>query len=577
MSSIFEERASQRNEKTVSSGNVFEQRSATRVKQPDSSSYDKFKGFLSELPKAGMKMIAIPAARASEVLGGLPGSAIEMPSDLTKTMYEMFGQEPPEWTSGPSPLRLSESGEVNIQTPQELRESTTPKLFGSIAEPSNPVEEILSQGSEIASNLATGGVRNPKALIAGTTAALGTRKAAEKFGIHPTAAMVAETAATGLASAKSKKPAQPTGPKSKELAETAVKEGIRAPAAILEADRPFVSKFLRSWGKPGELVKDRAKQFVSDVENAYHKVIGEIYSPYKIERNISVLNKQMKNLFEPVERMAKNYTGQVPSTQIIQVIDDQINKLKSTRSLATSEAEALKILQKTRKDIVNRGMNLENAVDTFRSYNKHIDWDQPTKNDLHLRNVKEALRDEIQNTGRRVPGFTEQFNLSNEARTQLAHLAEASDIMKHSFDKAGRFDINKFSDIAKNPNNSTKLKELLGIQGYNRLYKISNLAEEGAKNFEAVNAMIPKELQGIGSAVTASIGLVTGAPYSVTGELLFRNMAARMLTNPNLQKNYIGYLQALKRNSPKVAAYHLRQMQGDIQAAKSEKSDEEMK
>lgn len=48
---------------------------------------------------------------------------------------------------------------------------------------------------------------------------------------------------------------------------------------------------------------------------------------------------------------------------------------------------------------------------------------------------------------------------------------------------------------------------------------------------------------------------------------------AKILTRPNLQKNYLGYVRSIRDNSPKMAAYYIRQIKKEVPEEFSDEGD----
>ncbi len=526
--------------------------------------------FLSGYPKAAAKLAAIPVSRTAETVGGLAGGAIEAVPNLVNSIYSFLGKEGPEWTKGPVSARVTEEGKINpyLRTPQEIREEVTKPRFGEYTEPSNEAERLLSEGADIGSSLATSGITNPKSLLKATAAGLGVREAAKESGAPPIFSVPAEVAATWFFG-KTSKPsyvAEETTKKGSELAKTAQAEGITsAPAAILaEGKNDWTSKFLRFFGKGGEEVRQRAQSFVNQIEEAHHNVLAEIHSPYKTERNLSALKKQAGRLFDPVKQIANQNPVPVSKSPIIESIRDNINTLKSSKSLSAGEKAAVKILEDFETELLNGEFNLNNAESTYRSFQKHVkDWDSITKNDSHLINVQKKLREEMLNSGKAVPGFNEAFDLANIGYHNYSKLESATAILKDSFTSTGRFDPRKFIETIKNKEKRTELMGVLGKQNLDRMTKIANLTEAGAKNFAEVGALLPEDIRIQNKILGHHMGLgkgLTGLLERSIGE----NFAAKILTNPNLQENYLGYLNSLKRNQKKMAAYYLRKIGNEV-------------
>ena len=555
---------------------VVDQWEDIETETKNTSFSDKISDFLSSFPTAASRVASVPLGAAATRIGGFTGDIIEAPSDLTKFIYSFLGKEPPEFTEGPVEFRLNEEGQPRAPflTTEEIRENNP--LYKAYSKPENVAEEFgLHAPADIAATLATGGIKNPKALALGAGLGSTARGVSQATGIPAIPAAILEGAATGFGAIAGtpKRSIEGASKEGKRLTEIAQREGVTAaPASIQAAGRKGASRVLRTIGKAGEEVRDRAVKFGKQIENAYHDVLGEIYEPYKTERNLKVLRKQANELFEPIKNLSKQSNKKIQTGSLIDLIDDQIAEIRKSKSLTPGQKEAISILENTSKRIVNEGLNLEEAVETFRSYNKHIGWDQLTKNDKHLRNVKEALREEILKEGKKVEGFNDAFNVSNQAWTELSSLAEAGELLGKSFDQYGNFNIENFHKSLNNAENATVLKEVLGESNFNRLKEIGDLAKEGHKNFEAVGANLSEGSK----AIHKEVGLLTGLTDlgSFGAKPLARNLAARILTSPNLQKNYIGYLRALRDNSPKLTAYYLRKIQDDLKEKESKQEKE---
>lgn len=519
---------------------------------------------ISQIGKETAKLATVPLSRALEGISGIVGGAIETPSALVSTAYEALGKEAPEWTQGPSPIRVSNIGEIipALRTPQEIREQETAPRFGEYTEPMTGPEKILSSAGEIGTSLATGGIKNPKQLLKGTGAALATRKAIEYSDLPPFFSLPAETLATHGAISKSTPSLtrQASTEKGLKLAETSEKEGITtAPAGILKTGKPnaHLTRFLQWTGRSGEKIRNQAQEFVGQVEEAYHNILSDIHNPYKTERNIEILQKQANKLFDPVKDLANKNPVPLNRQNLINSVEKNINKIKKSKSLYPGEKQALSILEDFKKELSGE-FNLDNAEATYRSFNKHIsDWDSPTKRDIHLMDVKHSIKKEMLNAGKSVPDFNQAFELSNIAYHNVANLREATELLKTSFTPTGQFDPKKFIETARNKEKRSTLEGLLGKQNVTRLMNLADLTESAVKNFKEVGALLPEDLKESNKMISSLISIFGHTAEAVT-TLAGSKIAANILINPNLQKNYIGYLRSIRDNSPKMAAYYIR-------------------
>lgn len=532
-------------------------------------------GFAKQLLTSGMKLAAIPAARVKEELGGAVGGLIETPSALTSAGYQFFGQEPPEWTQHPAEIRLTESGEIKpeLRTPQEIREFETKPKYGEYTEPTNAIEDVISEGSSIIANLGLGGVRGGKALAKGAATILGTRKSAKAFGIPDQFEIPLEMATSHVAltrhGGKYEKPnLSESTAKGRELAQTAQQESIsHAPASILaEGKKDSTTRFLKWAGKAGEEVRDRAQSFVQEIQQSTEGLLSDIYQPYRTEKNLKILHEKAGQMFKPVNDLAAQNPVPLDHAKIISSVDKNITKIKSSKSLAPGEKAALKVLEDF-KDEIEKGLTLENGVDTYRSFNKHIkNWDSITKNDIHLIDVKKELERQILESGKNIPNFNDAFTVSNIGYHNLNKLENSIQLLKKAYTDTGAFDPKNFVQLVKNPENRSELERLMGKNNLDRMTKISHLTESGLKSFAEVGALLPEDLRIQGKTMTQAMGLgnVLTQPFSAAAAP-FKSLSAKILTNPDLQRNYLGYLKAAKDNSKKLAAFYFRQIKQELE------------
>lgn len=547
-------------------------RKSDQISEGPKQSQNETGSFSEGLPTSAIRSVAIPASRIFEGVGGLVGGSIEIPAALTSQIYSLFGKEPPEWAQGPSPLRISREGQIipALRTPQEIREEVSKTPVGKYTEPTNVIEKSLSDATDIFINLRTGGVKGVPA-IKGAAAAYGIRKGSEELGVPTFFSLPAEVLGThGIISSSKVTPSSVTA-QGKKLAETARQEQISsAPSAILsEGKKNDTSKFLRSVGVAGESVREQAKQFVDEIENAYHEVLSTIHQPYATERNLKILREQAGRMFDPVKEMASQNPVRLNTTNLSQVVDRNISKIKKSKSLTSGEKQALTILEDFKKEL-QQPFTLENGEATYRSFNKHVkDWDSITKNDAHLINVKKAISDEMMDAGKNVPGFNDAFNTANIGYHNLSKLTDATQILKKAFTDDGRFDPHRFINTVRNKENRSELIGLLGKQSMDRMTNISELTKSAMKNFDAVEAGIPESLRSSNKQLGMSMGLVRHAVSKVLGEF-----PAKILTSPDLQKNYLGYVRSIRDNSPKMTAYYLRQIKKEYPEEFSEEASE---
>lgn len=508
---------------------------------------------------AHLPLFALEAALSG--VGGIPGAAIEAPSQLTQLLYESAGRAPPAWTQGPSTLRLGSSGRPFIKTPEELLESGGISGAGA---PQNDLENALAPYLQVGGGLAGTGAGS---LIPSVLGAMGLfREGSKALGLHgplPALAEVLATTGVGAASSAKGRAQEFASQGGKELSEVARAEGVTtAPAAIQAQGRRGASALLRSVGKAGEKVQERAKKFADQIEESYHNVLGEVFQPYKSERNMQVLRDQTSALFNPVEEIASQSKVRIPTQDLIADIDEQLGSLKQSKAPSSAETDAIRYLDDARNRLkASPTVSLGEGVRTFRSLNKAVQWDSPTRGDIHVIKAKEALRRDLKRYGGSEPGFVDNFDLSNTAWTELNRLGEATSIMKNAVNSDGTFNLQGLYRSIKNKENTTVLKKSLGESLYNRLEKIAELGEEGRKNFARVGALLPEDLQALNNAIGIGAGLMQGQEAAgLAARILGRDFAAQILTSPNLQTNYIGYLGALRRDSPKLAAYYLRKL-----------------
>lgn len=546
-------------------------RKSDQISEGPKQSQNETGSFSEGLPTSAIRSVAIPASRIFEGVGGLVGGSIEIPAALTSQIYSLFGKEPPEWAQGPSPLRISREGQIipALRTPQEIREEVSKTPVGKYTEPTNVLEGAMSDATDIFTNLRTGGVKSTSALK-GTAAAYGIRKGSEELGIPEFFSLPAEVLGThGIISSSKVTPSSVTA-QGKKLAETAKQEKITsAPASILsEGKKNDTSRFLRSAGVAGESVREQAKQFVDEIENAYHEVLSTVHQPYSTERNLKILREQAGRMFDPVKAIASQNPVPLNTTRLSQVVDRNIESIRKSKSLTTGEKQAITILEDFKNELQSP-FTLENGEATYRSFNKHVkDWDSITKNDAHLINVKKAISDEMMDAGKNVPGFNAAFNTANIGYHNLSKLTEATQILKKSFTEDGRFDPNRFINTVKNSENRSELIGLLGKQSLDRMTNIAELTKSAMKNFDAVEASIPESLKASNKQLGMSMGIIRHATSKVLG-----GFPAKILTRPNLQKNYLGYVRSIRDNSPKMAAYYIRQIKKEVPEEFSDEGD----
>ena len=544
------------------------------IKPEESVRTQEKSGFANGLAKSAVKIAAVPAARVIEKVSKLPGALIEAPSALTQGVYGLVGKEPPEWTYGPSGIRLNERGEIRpgLETPEEAREMYTKPALGKYTEPMNVVEEKLSEAGEIAGDLLTAGIGRPAKIAKGVGAAMAVRGVSEFSGIHPFFSIPAEAILTHAYTTSKGHPGS-YSKKGKELLETAKREGItEIPSSVLkEGEKDPVGWFLKKYGLASQSVRDQAQKFVGQIEDAFHSVLSDIHNPYQAEKDISLLKKEAGKLFEPVKKLALENPVPLNTKPLLESIDKNINLLKKSQSLTESEKKALNILQDFRSE-VSSGTNLDQAEASYRSFQKHIkDWDSITKNDAHLISVQKKLSEEMLNSGKSVPGFNEAFDLSNIAYHNVKNLETVLKFLSPSFSETGSFQPKKFVESVRNKTNRSKLIEILGKENFNRLHKIADLSEAASKQFSEVGAMLPEDLRISNKQIGSKMGLISSIG-NMASSFIGQGIAAKILTSPAMQENYIGYLHALNRNKPKLVAYWIQQMKKDIQPEKETQS-----
>lgn len=529
--------------------------------------------------KSAAKLFTVPASRLIENFSSVPGNLIEMGPSLIKAGYGIAGKEAPEALQHPASGRLNPEGEPYelLKTSQERREDTK-RMYSEYTEPTTGVEHFLSDMSDIVSGFLTGGLFNKKALAAGAGAAYTYRKGAEAIGMRPEIEALTEPVVSGLgvAAAHPQEPSKFATDKGSELTRIAKTEGIEAaPAAIQAAGKRASSAFLRAVGKAGEREKEQAVTFSQQIENAYHTVLSTIFQPYENEHNIRTLRDGMGQLFKPVTDLAKKRPGNINKNNFLRVINEEIDDIKRSKSLTDQQKASLKILEDTKNNIGKR-FTLDNAEATYRSYNQHIDnWDSPTRGDIRLINAKKALKDDMMKAGEDVPGFNEKFNLANAAYTELSNLDKTTSIIKGAFDSEGQFNVDKFHKIVLNKDTAQELIKTMGPDRYERLRGIAELSKEAAKNFKAVGAMMSDETNALNKAIGSAGGL-TQLTSSVS-TYLGRGLLSRILLDPNLERNYLGYLKSLKEKSPRVAAYYLNQLNKQLKEEEEQPKEQSKK
>jgi hypothetical protein len=529
---------------------------------------------LSPTPKNVIKTVTVPTARIIEWLGTIPGNTIELPADTTKALYSLMGEEAPEWTEGPSPIRISEEGTIRpgLETQQEARAR---KPFGEYGEATTPLQQTLSNVADVTGQFLSSGTKG-KALLGATTGTLLAREAAKAVEAPPLAKSGLEMVggAMGMALGSRKPSIQSATQEGKELAQTAQTEGIKsAPGSILSAGRktPFFTKILKYWGKAGESTRNQAEDFVKEMQTAAENILSEIHLPYKNEKNIDTLITNARSLFGPVKKLTKKFPHMVSTHQLENVINTSISEIKNSKVLSEGSKAALQKLEEMKSGLHKKFFDLSSAVDTYQELNKILGKDILTKGDIKLKNVQKVLKESILDTGQHITGFNEQFLGANEALHEAYKLRDTQKILSNAFSGKG-FDIDAFHDIIKDKKNTKKLVEFLGTTNFNRLNKLANLGKEAKKHFEAIEALLPESLKGINKEMGQIISLTS--PHAL-GALLsaaaLRSLSAKILTNPNFYNNYLGYIKAIKTNSPKMTAYYLRNIQREMQTESDEK------
>lgn len=533
-----------------------------------------------QIAKSSAKIVGMGAQRLGEQGGGLLGTIIEAPSNLTKLAYNIAGKEEPEWTKDPMPIRLNKHGEPRwfLKTPEEIRETTLPYTKDFTA-PENAFEEVVDEVENIASGLVTSGIVEGPILAASTAGTYAVRKAGKGLGVPDKFQALAELGiqhgAAGAGGVRSS--IESATAEGRRLANISQREGFQhTPAAVLAGQR-WSTRFLNEVGRAGPAVVERVRQFGQDVERVYHDVLSNIYRPFEREHNLLVLQDGTKDLYTPVRTISRSNPVQLRVQNIVTSIDNQL-ALMNTQSPSAAETAAMNILNRDRETFLQQGINLDQGVSTFQSYNKHVkDWNSITKNDLHLIAVKEVIRDELLRTGQPIQGFNESFNAANVGYTAFKDLENTVQLMRGAFSPEGDLDLNRFSNTVLNAENAHALVETMGAQEYNRLREVAELSREAANHFDNVDALLTPHERSNNRSFGLAGGLISKgatAAAKISGLNAAASFFSWVLTNPNLHSNYLGYLRSIRNESPKLVAHYVRKLSEGIEEEKRKEQEQ---
>lgn len=339
-------------------------------------------------------------------------------------------------------------------------------------------------------------------------------------------------------------------------------------------DESEITAALRASEKPGFWEKrakptEATREQLQNVETRTKELIDQtLESSFPgIGEGIPSLKEAASELFSDVSKSAEGMTIN-GNTRFASKLDDIAERITNPLGNTAEQKEVINMLRQASK-AAKEPLAAETYLDFYKNLNQMGKWTDPSRKERVLSDVKDGIMDLFSSQGAEGKALSKQFSEANKGWQKFKQAEKLTEKFASAFSDEG-VNYKKLNTILENPSTRKLAEQSMGKDQASLLREISRVGRD-VQGLEKRMESLGRQGGLSGSAIAGMWGLITLDPTLLAKSLIGfgsraarKNLANKMLLDPEYQNLILKGMQAVKRGSATELANVASRLEGDF-------------